>query len=518
MANRFYNFINQLIAGTVAKASEVNPEFAGTQIGFAAVELELNTAIKLPEAESGTDQRITELAVDREGKMLGFDEDGALVVTDEFKGDFSMGGNRLRDVEDATEADEPVNLGQLSSYAAGLTGLPTITGQEGALITDGAVVEWGGAARTIPVVGNAAGREMLVYTSGAAKWIEPQANAAFDPNGILGTGYWNTTLDRFNDIHGPHWTSIAGLTLATFDHKPTAVTAEIPCGSNVAVVASVNVDTDGTTAGAISLVLRYYDSGNVLLSESAATSVTMNVTERNYVKAVTTPASTAYVVAVLKFAAVSCDAYGLKVRNLKVEFGAESTPFNDYKTLVLAYGAVANNYFGSGTVTPRVIIGNATSTTASVDMRSAAGSQDYDVRLRSSGGTNGTPGLGALAVTAKSTAFSGIVGNASEYDAGNSGASITINFATNGQHQKVTLTGATPAITISTTGLVVGKYQLKVVQDGTGGRLPTWVGFVAGDCVGNAFPVMGAGAAAVTFVNLYWDGTQFWVSSNAWDA
>jgi hypothetical protein len=174
--------------------------------------------------------------------------------------------------------------------------------------------------------------------------------------------------------------------------------------------------------------------------------------------------------------------------------------------------------FGTSFTTPRVVIGDTSSTTASLDLRSAAGSQDYDVRIRSSGGTNGSAGLGALAITAKSVALSGIFGHTSEYNAGNTGAAITINFATNGPYQRATLNAATPAITISTTGLVVGKYQLKVIQDAGGGRLPTWVGFVAGDCVGNAFPVMGAGANAVTFVNLYWDGTQFWVSSNAWDA
>lgn len=519
MSNRFYNFVNQLISGAVAKASEVNAELQGAEVGFVAVEAELNTAIKLPVAESATNQRIAEAPAARAGCLLGFDAAGALSVTNAFEGNWSMGGFRLRNVIDAVASDEPVTLSQLTTYAAGLSGLPTIVAQSGPLITDGALVTWAGAARGIPAVTSNGGGEQLVYTSSLTQWIVPKANAAFDPNGVLGTAYWNTSLDRFSDINGPHWTSTAGLAASTFDHKPTATTGEIPCGAGVAVTASVNVSTSGTSGGTITLAARYYDAGHVLLSEDATTtSITMAAAAKNYVLKVTTPASTAYVVAVLKFANVTCSAYGIIVRNLKVEAGAESTPFNDYKTLSLAYGATTQTYFGASFTTPIVTIGDTSSTTATLDLRSQTGSQAYDVRLRSSGGTNGTPGLGALAITAKSVAISGILGHASEYDAGNTGAAITINFATNGPYQKVTLNNAAPAITISTVGLVVGKYQLKVIQDGTGGRLPTWVGFLAGDCVGNAFPVMGAGASAVTFVNLYWDGTQFWVSSNAWDA
>ena len=519
MSNRFYTFVNQLIAGSVAKASEVNAELQGAEVGFLAVEGEMNTAIKFPAAESSTNQRITQNAAARAGKLLGFSAAGALSVTGAFEGHWSMGGFRLRNLVTATEADEPVTFAQLSSYSAGLTGLPTIVAQAGPLITDGAVVSWAGAARGIPAVTSNGGGEQLVYSSSLTKWLVPGANAAFDPNGVLGAAYWNTSLDRFSDINGPHWTSTAGLTTATFDHKPTATTGEIPCGAAKAVTISANVDTSGTSAGTITLVARYYDAGHSLLSEDATTTaVTMAAAAKNYVLKVTTPGSTAYVVGVLKFAGVTCTAYGIIVRNLKVEAGTESTPFNDFKTLALAYGAAEVTYWGSSFANPRVVVGNTSSSTASLDLRSTTGSQDYDVRLRSSGGTNGTPGLGALAITAKSVAISGILGHASEYNAGNSGAAITISYATNGPYQRVTLSAATPAITIETTGLVVGKYQLKVIQDATGGRLPTWVGFVAADCVGNALPVMGAGVAAVTFVNMYWDGTQFWVSSNAWDA
>lgn len=97
-----------------------------------------------------------------------------------------------------------------------------------------------------------------------------------------------------------------------------------------------------------------------------------------------------------------------------------------------------------------------------------------------------------------------------EYDAGNSGAAITIDFAANGQKQKVTLNSATPAITISTTGLLVGQYQLHIYQDGTGGRVPTFSGISSARWIGNSTtPSILSAASAETFINLFYDGSQF---------
>jgi hypothetical protein len=334
---------------------------------------------------------------------------------------------------------------------------------------------------------------------------------------LLGSGYWTTSLNRFSDINGPHWTSTAGLSGATFNHIPT-VSGEIPCGSGQTVTVSANIGTAGTIGGTVTLAVRFHDAAHSLLSESATTAVaSLGSGAKNYSISVVTPASTAYVVPLVKFATVTCSAYGIIVRNLKVETGLYATPFNDIKTLGLAYGAAAQTYWGTGYASPIVTIGDTNSTAGTLDLRSTTGAQAYDVRLQSTGGTNGSTGKGLLTVTAQRVAFSGPVGAVAEYDNGNSGASKTIDFATNGQYQKITLSAATPAITISTTQLVVGKYQLRVIQDATGGRLPTWVGFVAANCVGNAFPTMASAVNGVTFVNFYWDGSAFWVSANPWD-
>lgn len=60
------------------------------------------------------------------------------------------------------------------------------------------------------------------------------------------------------------------------------------------------------------------------------------------------------------------------------------------------------------------------------------------------------------------------VGFYAEYDNGNSGAAKTITLA-NAQKQKITLTANT-TLTISFTGCTVGDYQIRLIQDATGGR------------------------------------------------
>lgn len=108
------------------------------------------------------------------------------------------------------------------------------------------------------------------------------------------------------------------------------------------------------------------------------------------------------------------------------------------------------------------------------------------------------------------------VGWNSEYDNGNSGSALTINWA-NGQCQKVRLNAATPVLTINDPS-VVGHYQLKIIQDATGGRNPTFAGGAYGGSrwIGSAGPPsMNTPANAVTFINFYYDGSLFYQAASA---
>lgn len=95
-----------------------------------------------------------------------------------------------------------------------------------------------------------------------------------------------------------------------------------------------------------------------------------------------------------------------------------------------------------------------------------------------------------------------------EYDNGNSGSAITITLA-NGAKQKVVLNAATPTITISTTGLLPGNYQLRIIQDATGSRVPTFSGLSSSRWIGSAStPSINSAANGETIVNMSFDGTN----------
>ena len=102
-----------------------------------------------------------------------------------------------------------------------------------------------------------------------------------------------------------------------------------------------------------------------------------------------------------------------------------------------------------------------------------------------------------------------VLGLGVEYDAGNSGSSKTIDWA-NGGYQKLTLT-ANCDITLSTPP-EVGRYQLRLIQNGANAYTVTWAG-------SNYSASRWGGAAAAPTVNtinngesivsFYFDGTSY---------
>jgi hypothetical protein len=93
------------------------------------------------------------------------------------------------------------------------------------------------------------------------------------------------------------------------------------------------------------------------------------------------------------------------------------------------------------------------------------------------------------------------------FDAGVSGVSKLIDF-NNGQKQKLSLTG-NAAITFSFPG--VGNYLLRLTQDGTGGRLPTWPATARAAL---STLQITTGISTETILNIYYDGALIWISSS----
>jgi hypothetical protein len=108
-------------------------------------------------------------------------------------------------------------------------------------------------------------------------------------------------------------------------------------------------------------------------------------------------------------------------------------------------------------------------------------------------------------VGVKTVAFEG------EYDNGNSGSFKTVSFS-NGQKQKITLTAST-TLTLSFSGCGPGMYQLKVVQNGTGGYAITWIGIDTDDWIGKSLaPGINGSANGVSIATFWYDGTNVYGS------
>jgi hypothetical protein len=94
-----------------------------------------------------------------------------------------------------------------------------------------------------------------------------------------------------------------------------------------------------------------------------------------------------------------------------------------------------------------------------------------------------------------------------EYDNGNSATAVTITLA-NAQKQKLTLTG-NATVTISTTGAAIGSYQLRLIQDATGGRTVTWSGLSASRWLGSlTAPAINSAIAGESLITMFFDGTN----------
>lgn len=120
--------------------------------------------------------------------------------------------------------------------------------------------------------------------------------------------------------------------------------------------------------------------------------------------------------------------------------------------------------------------------------------------------------LGAKAPTASAT-FTGVttvksVEFTSLYDNGNSGTAKTLDFGTNGNVEKLTLTGnCTLTLTAPSTPMSCTLY---VYQDGTGGRTLT---FPSGtNFSGNVAPVITTTASACDVVSMIYDGSAWHVA------
>jgi hypothetical protein len=532
MSNRFFNLTTPLVAGTVAKSSDVNTLFGQVATGLTAVEAELNRTLKLPAAESGSEHVIVEDAAARAGKILAFDSSGNYVIVSQLQGDLDANGHRITGFSSPLALTEPVTLGYLNAFAGSLAGLPSLAGQAGKwLWTDGASVQWqaipslpvqagnngkfltsdgvsaswGAVPNTVPA--NTQPGLTLEHSGAVFSWKAAGDNVVRNPSGGLANEHWSTTLIPTEDGAAGGWYWVTGTHAAptTHNHK----TEFIPCGANQPIVVSCEAMTAPVSSGSCELKVEYYDAGQVLLSTSADTVFPNGATAVRKAAALVTPASTAYVKVFFRFNGV-ITVGAAAVRRFKLELGTAATGFNDNGTIVYYTKQRALTEYGKGFANPVFVLGDGTSTAAEYRARGAAGVQSYDARIFCNGGTSGTNAKGVWSFEASIHNFIGAIAHLSEFDNGMSGAAKAITLTVSNK-QKLTLDTNACAITL-TAPLFPSEFRLKLQQDVTGGRTsPTWGG-AAITWEGGEVPVVNAGASEVTWVFFYYDGATLWGS------
>ena len=118
---------------------------------------------------------------------------------------------------------------------------------------------------------------------------------------------------------------------------------------------------------------------------------------------------------------------------------------------------------------------------------------------------------GTIAMNNNNITNAKLVTTYQEVDHGSSGAAFSISFS-GGQYCKVTLNAAEAVLTMKAPP-GVGFYQLRLIQDGTGGRSASFVNLSATRWLGSANqPALNQAASGETIINLFYNGTV-WTQS-----
>jgi len=115
---------------------------------------------------------------------------------------------------------------------------------------------------------------------------------------------------------------------------------------------------------------------------------------------------------------------------------------------------------------------------------------------------------GPISLSNRDIAGIKVIGMFAEYDNGNSGAGpITIDWS-NGSDQKITINANTTLAIL--TASAVGHYQLRLIQDATGGRTTAFTGLSASRWLNSlAQPTFNTAANGETVITLFWSGTSY---------
>lgn len=145
-------------------------------------------------------------------------------------------------------------------------------------------------------------------------------------------------------------------------------------------------------------------------------------------------------------------------------------------------------------------ITNAATTTAP-QLSATGGDTNIDLKLAGKGSGTVSP-QSHISATSKNIYFT-------EYDNGNSGTSKTVDWAANGHKQKITMTGDCAFTFTAPAGPC--NLLIKMIQDGTGSRVPSWPAAVKWP--GGTKPAH-SDANKTDIISFYYDGTNYYAAAN----
>ena len=447
MAIVFVSTPVSLTANTLAKSADVNVNFASVGANFTLAGTTLQRAFKVPLSENGTDWEITQLAAARANKALYFDASGNLTGSGVALSAFDWGGYQQTGLPTPVNASSPVTLAYLSNYSSSLAGLPPVAGQAGRLLTtDGTVASWTTNSSNLTV------GTLTLSTSATTPALN--VNIITFPN--VASFYISDNIGN-----GNRGINFAGGNY--LDYSSSTGNMDLVQGG-LQTMRFVPISSPSKFI----YIKQGNASNNVQIQPSSGDLEFPN-------GAICTGSGTAPI--------------------------AGSIPF--IKTWANAFQSVCT-----------WVDGTRTTDNKQAEIVFVTGSLIF--RWQNDAHNASTPFLtvgGGYAAGTTSIAFAGpitntkTIGYTAEFDNGVSGAAKTIDLSVT-QNQKVTLTANTTLTLASPPS--VAHYNLKMVQDATGGRTVAYTGLSAGNCPGGVLPAISTVANGVTFLALYWDGSVLW--------
>lgn len=518
MANAFFNFVTRFISGTTVKAGPVNDRFSEVQSGFASVETAVKSALKFAGYSTSTPITATP------NSFIQLNASGVPVASSTLGFSPNMGGYRVQNVGTATLGTDAPSYGQMTAYVATIAfgspnvlTVPAFAGQslKGLRLNVGeTALEF---ASILPTP-SAIQADQLITNDG--NWVR----AALGKNLALGSAmqfesranyFWTKNVNAVVDNDG-------GSSFATVSGVSSLIGAKniinladaylISCAPGQVFTASVDCLNEMLIVNSVVLFIEFLDGSLTPIGSRNTVDISTygDGLYRRFSVTGTAPAlATSFRIGAATTSTVPAGSQ-LAITNFKVERGAVATPWTDDATIRFIGDALSCLTVTPGLNTLVEIGNNGTIFDQKLRFNSGATVGVYGAEITARSQSGAVSGVATIGIECGRAIFTNTVGYSAVFDNGNTGATKTIDWPTNGAKQKATVNSNT-TITLTALGsdIVVDGLRLMLQNNATGGYTTTFASAATLYFKGNIVPVMPTGANARMEVIFWWDGAGF---------